>query len=98
MIFVSRNGEKFDKCENVEFEDEEKFRRLLLRLIKEERDLLLPPVIEEKRPSIILLAEEFQVSSGLIDLPKEWESLWKLIPVGGSGKNRISEQVFRETL
>ncbi|MEM2045547.1 MAG: hypothetical protein QXO20_05145 [Candidatus Bathyarchaeia archaeon] len=65
MIFISKNGEK---CESVEFKDEEEFRVMLLRLIEEDRNLLLPVSLEGKRPSILLLTKEFGVSSGSIDL------------------------------
>lgn len=68
MIFISKNGEKFVKCESVEFKDEEEFRVMLLRLIEEDRNLLLPVSLEGKRPSILLLTKEFGVSSGSIDL------------------------------
>ncbi|MEM2376407.1 MAG: hypothetical protein QXZ10_02210 [Sulfolobales archaeon] len=67
-VFVFRNGDKFVKCGNVEFGDEEEFRAVLLRIIKEGRSFPLPTSLEGKRPSIIYLAREFTVASGSIDL------------------------------
>ncbi len=68
MVFISRNGEKFEKCESDEFEDEGKLREMLQKLIKDDPNLLLPPIVKEERPSTIFLTEEFQVGSGSIDL------------------------------
>ena len=69
MIFISKGGETFSKCEVTDFQNEEYLQRLLKKLLEENVDIIMPASKEEEEPSkFIYITREFGVSSGSIDL------------------------------
>ena len=69
MIFISRDGETFSRCEAAEVRKEGYLQQLLRKLLEENVDIIIPASKEEEEPSkFIYITREFGVSSGSIDL------------------------------
>jgi hypothetical protein len=68
MTFISKDGKTFFRCKDIEFRNEEDFRRLLGNLIKENVDIILPISEGKEPPRLVFLTREFVVPSGSIDL------------------------------
>jgi hypothetical protein len=69
MIFISRDGETFFRCEAAEVRKEGHLQQLLRKLLEENVDIIMPASKEEEEPSkFIYITREFSVSSGSIDL------------------------------
>jgi hypothetical protein len=68
MVFVSRDGKNFFRCEDHDFQNEEEFREILMKLVEKNMDIILPVAEAEEPPRLVFLKKEFRVPSGLIDL------------------------------
>jgi len=69
MIFISKDGKTFSKCEVADVQNEGYLHQLLRKLLEENVDIIMPASKEGEEPSkFVYLTREFGVSNGSIDL------------------------------